>query len=176
MPVAGIDGLGTRALAGQQGPDAAAWAAKYDNLGLKVTPANVLSIYSVIAEEVARLQASITNFQNNHSDGTMPKLGEDLVSPYAAQGFTNATQQLIARCRAEIDRLDRVAQGLADTARAYGKSEMEIAAAFDFSKFVYQPTPIPQPEPQAAPPPSGPAPAPPMPPVIPSDIFPRGMR
>ncbi|WP_028925566.1 PE domain-containing protein [Pseudonocardia acaciae] len=174
--MAGIDGLGTRALAGQQGPDASAWAAKYDNLGLKVTPANVLSIYSVIAEEVARLQASIANFRNNTSGGTMPKLGGDPVSPHAAGGFTDATQRLLARCKAEVENLDRVAQRLTDAARAYGKSEAEISAAFDFSKFVYQPTPIPRAEPQAAPPPARPASAQRMPAVIPSDTFPKGMR
>lgn len=174
--MAGIDGLGTRALAGQQGPDAAAWAAKYDNLGLKVTPANVLSIYSVIAEEVTRLQRSIDQFRFKHHNGTMPNLGEDLVSPFAARGFTNATQQLLAKCKTEVDNLDRVAQRLTDAARAYGKSEMEIKAAFDPSKFEYKPTPIPRPEPQTPPAPAGPAPAPPMPAVIPSDIFPKGLR
>jgi hypothetical protein len=174
--VAGIDGLGTRALAGQQGPGAAAWAAKYDSLGLKVTPANVLNIYSVIAEEVTRLRTSIASFRDNHDGGTMQRLGGDLVSPYAAQGFTNATHQLLARCIAEVDNLDRVAQRLADAARAYGKSEAEIRGAFDFSKFVYKPTPIPRPEPQAPPPSAGPPRAQPMPAVIPSDIFPRGMR
>jgi hypothetical protein len=174
--VAGIDGLGTRALAGQQGPDAAAWAAKYDNLGLKVTPANVLNIYGLIKEEVTRLTVSIDTFKANHSDGAMPKLGEDLVSPYAAVGFTNATHQLLAICKAEVDKLDRVVQRLADAARAYGKSEIEIQAAFDLKNFVYKPSPISRPEPQTSPPPSGPAPAAPMPAVVPSDIFPKGMR
>jgi hypothetical protein len=174
--VAGIDGLGTRALAGQEGPDAAAWAAKYDNLGMKVTPANVLAMYGVIAEEVTRLRKSIDAFRFKHHEGTMPQLGEDLVSPFAAQGFTNATRQLMAKCTAEVDKLDRVAQRLAEVARAYGKSEMEIKLAFDPSKFEYKPTPIAHAEPQAAPPPAGPATAPQMPAVIPSDIFPKGMR
>lgn len=176
MPVAGIDGLGTRALAGQQGPDAAAWAAKYDNLGLKVTPTNVLGIYGVIKEEVARLTVSIDTFKFKHSDGTMPKLGENLVSPYAAQGFTNATRQLLARCRAEVDNLDRVAHRLADAARAYGKSEWRSRPHSTRASFEYKPTPVPRSEPQAPAPPVGPTPAQPMPAVIPSSIFPRGMR
>lgn len=174
--VAGIDGLGTRALAGQQGPGTAAWAAKYDSLGLKVTPANVLSIYGVIKEEVTRLTVSIDTFKAKSRDGTMPRLGDDLVSPYAAQGFTNATRLLLDRCQVEVDNLGRVAQRLADAARAYGRSEMEIKAAFDLSKFKYKPTPIPRPEPQAPPSFTGPAPAAPMPAVIPSDTLPRGMR
>jgi len=137
----GVVGLGQRALAGQRGPEVAARAAAFDQLGMQVTPANVLGIYSVVMEEATRLQTSVQLFQADHGVG-MPKLGGDLVSPHASRGFTDATNQLVARCQADVDVLQRVGDGLARAARTYGESEAAIRGAFDPSRFQYQPAPI----------------------------------
>src|SRR5882757_5104962 len=102
----GVVGLGQRAMAGRQGPEVAAKAAAFDRLGMQVTPANVLAIYAVIMEEVSRLQVSIRAFQTAYFEG-MPQLGDDLVSPYAARGFTQATNQLVSKCQTAIDDLKR---------------------------------------------------------------------
>jgi hypothetical protein len=72
----------------------------------------------------------------------MPRLGGDPVSPPAATAFNESTNKLVALAKSDIDDLDRVAQGLADAAKAYGKSEAQITAAFDPAKFVYVPAPI----------------------------------
>jgi hypothetical protein len=136
----GVVGLGQRALAGRQGPDVAARAAAFDQLGMQVTPANVLGIYSVVMEEMTRLQGSVQRFKADHLEG-MPLLGGDLVSPPAARGFTEATSRLVAKCQSEIDDLNRVADGLAHAARSYGKTEVQLTAAFDASAFQFQPSP-----------------------------------
>jgi hypothetical protein len=117
-------------MAGQRGPEVAAKAAAFDQLGMQVTPANVLGVYGVIMEEMTRLQSSIQRFKADHGVG-MPLLGGDLVSPPAARGFTGATSQLITKCQADIDDLSRVGNGLAGAARAYGKTEDQIKAAFN---------------------------------------------
>jgi len=136
----GVVGLGQRALAGRQGPDVAARAAAFDQLGMQVTPANVLGIYSVIAEEAARLNGAIQMFRMDNFDG-MPELGGDPVSTPAAKGFTEATNQLVAKCQADVGDLQSVAAGLAATARAYGNSEEQIKASFDPHNYRYQPGP-----------------------------------
>jgi hypothetical protein len=138
----GVVGLGQRAMAGQRGPGAAAKAAAFDQLGMQVTPANVLGVYGVIMEEMTRLQSSAQMFKLDHGEG-MPLLGGDLVSPPAARGFTEATSQLLIKCQADIDDLKRVGYGLAEAARLYGKTEEEVKAAFDPSAFQYQPSPPP---------------------------------
>lgn len=174
--MAGIEGLGQRALAGRQGPDAAARAAAYDDLGMRVTPANVLGIYNVIMEEAQRLRLSVRRFRNLYPDG-MAILGGDLVSPYAKRGFDNATNQLLVRCQSQIDELARVGEELAKAARAYQKSEAEITAAFDARKVEYKPSPVPPAirPPQQQPPP-GTGPVQPATPGSLNDVFPRGMR
>jgi hypothetical protein len=136
----GVVGLGQRAMAGQRGPGVAAKAAAFDQLGMHVTPANVLGVYGVIMEEMTRLQGSVQRFKADHLEG-MPLLGGDLVSPPAARGFTEATSQLVTRCQTDIDDLNRVANGLAEAARAYGKTEEEVKAAFDPRQFQYEPSP-----------------------------------
>lgn len=174
--MAGIEGLGQRALAGRQGPDAAARAAAYDDLGMRVTPANVLGIYNVIMEEGQRLNLSLQRFRHEHSGG-MPLLGGDLVSPYAKRGFDDATNQLLARCQSHIDELARVGEELAKAARAYQKSEAEIGAAFDPRKVKYQPSPVPSANRPPSPQPAGdPRPVRPATPESLNKIFPRGMR
>lgn len=176
--MAGIPDLGQRALAGRQGPDVAARAAAFDGLGMRITPANVLGIYNVIMEEAQRLRLSVQRFQRQHKDG-MPLLGGDPVSPYAKQGFDNATNQLLARCQSQIDELARVGEELAKAARAYQKSETEITAAFDPRKVTYQPSPIPpahQPPPPSPQRPGRPGPVQPATPESLNKIFPRGMR
>src|SRR5882757_3105248 len=140
----GVVGLGRRAMAGQRGPGAAAKAAAFDQLGMQVTPANVLGVYGVIMEEMTRLQGSVQRFKADHLEG-MPLLGGDLVSPPAARGFTEATSQLVTRCQTDIDDLNRVANGLAEAARAYGKTEAQVKAAFDSNQFQYEPSPVPSP-------------------------------
>jgi hypothetical protein len=128
-------------MAGQRGPAVAARAAAFDQLGMQVTPANVLGVYSVIMEEMTRLHSSAQMFKLDHGEG-MPLLGGDLVSPPAARGFTEATSQLLAKCQADIDDLKRVGDGLAEAARSYGKTEEQVKAAFDPSAFEYQPSPL----------------------------------
>ena len=130
----GVVGLGQRAMAGRQGPEVAAKAAAFDRLGLQVTPANVLGIYAVIMQEVSRLQTSVRAFQTGHLEG-MPQLGDDLVSPYAARGFDEATNQLISKCQSAIDDLKRVSHGLAEAARSYGKTEDQVKVAVSGSQF-----------------------------------------
>ena len=125
-------------MAGRQGPAAQAKAAAFDRFGLQVTPANVLGIYGVIAEEAARLNGAIQMFKVDHGQG-MPRLGGDPVSQPAAAGFTEATDQLVEKCRADVDDLERLAAGLAAAARAYGNSEEQITAAFDPSAYRYRP-------------------------------------
>jgi sugar phosphate isomerase/epimerase len=175
--MAGIEGLGQRALAGRQGPDVAARAAAFDDLGMRVTPANVLGIYNVIMEEAQRLRLSVRKFQHDHFDG-MPLLGGDLVSPYAKRGFDDATNQLLARCRSQIDEMARVGEELAKAARTYQKSEAEIAAAFDPRKVEYKPSPIPPAlqAPQSPQPLQGTGPVQPATPESLNKMVPRGMR
>lgn len=129
-------------MAGQRGPGVAAKAAAFDQLGMQVTPANVLGVYGVIMEEMTRLRTSVQVFQADHGQG-MPPLGGDLVSPPAARGFTEATDQLLAKCQADIEDLNRVGDGLAEAARAYGKTEEQVKAAFEPGQFQYQPSPVP---------------------------------
>jgi hypothetical protein len=129
-------------MAGQRGPGVAAKAAAFDQLGMQVTPANVLGVYGVIMEEMTRLSNSVLRFQADHGQG-MPLLGSDPVSQPAARGFTATTAQLLVQCQVDIDGLSRFGSGLADAARAYGKSEEQIKAAFNPSLFYYQPAPIP---------------------------------
>jgi hypothetical protein len=126
----GVVGLGQRAMAGRQGPEVAAKVAAFDRLGMQVTPANVLGIYAVIMEEVTRLQTATQMFKVDRLDG-MPSLGADLVSPLAARGFNAATKELLARCQSGVDDLKRVCEGLTEAARAYGKTEEQVKAAFD---------------------------------------------
>jgi hypothetical protein len=125
---------------------------------LQVTPANVLAVYGVVMEEVQRLRISVQTFKSQFQ--SMPSLGRDPVSPHAAQGFTDATSQLLTKCQASIAELTDVADGLAAAARAYGKTEMQINKAFDPGKAHYHPAsltsstrelqPSPQPLPEPA--------------------------
>jgi hypothetical protein len=135
----GVVGLGQRALAGRQGPDVAARAAAFDQLGMQVTPANVLGVYGVVMEEAMRLQSSTQMFRIDHGEG-MPVLGGDLVSRPAARGFSEATSQLLAECQGAVDDLRRVGSELANAARAYGKTEEQVSAAFNPGAFQYQPS------------------------------------
>ena len=134
-PMTGVVGLGQRALAGQRGPEVAARAAAFDQLGLQVTPANVLGIYSVVMEEMTRLKTAVRTFRDTNMQG-MPSLGGDPVSPHAARGFNDASTTLLMKCQADLDGLTRVGDGLAEAARAYGKSEEQIKAAFDSGRFL----------------------------------------
>ncbi|MGI8817131.1 MAG: hypothetical protein ACR2G2_18125 [Pseudonocardia sp.] len=127
--MSGVAGLGQRVMAGRQGPGAAATAGSFDALGMSVTPENVLIVHGVIREEVARLRAAVDVFKRDHGLG-MPRLGDDPVSPYASQGFNEATTHLLGNCEADIADLRRLADGLADAARDYGKTEDEIKASF----------------------------------------------
>jgi hypothetical protein len=138
----GVVGLGQRAMAGRTGPDAAAKAGAFDQLGLQVTPANVLGVYAVIMDEVTRLQASVQRFQNDHVEG-MPLLGADPVSPHASRGFNEFTRELLAKCQTDIDDLRRIGDALAEAARAYGKTEEQVKAAFDVKDVPYQASPVP---------------------------------
>jgi hypothetical protein len=128
-------------MAGQRGPGVAAKAAAFDQLGMQVTPANVLGVYGVIMEEMTRLQSSVQMFRASHFVG-MPSLGSDPVSLPAAQGFSEATNHLLIKCQADIADLRRVSAGLAAAARAYGKTEEQVKAAFDPGRFHYQPSPV----------------------------------
>jgi hypothetical protein len=145
----GVEGLGQRSMVGRQGPDIPETAATLGRLGMQVTPENVLGVYGVLREEVLRLQTSVRRFLMTYGEG-MPLLGGDPVSPHAAKGFTEATTQLVTKCQGQIAELKSVAKAVADAARAYGKSEQEIAAAFDTDKFMYTPTSVP-PSPAAFP-------------------------
>jgi len=128
-------------MAGRQGLAAEAKAAAFDRFGLQVTPANVLGVYGVIMEEVTQLTASVQAFQTGNLEG-MPDLGSDPVSRPAARGFNETTSQLLAKCRADIDDLRSLGSGLAEAARAYGKTEEQVKAAFDPRNFHYQPEPV----------------------------------
>jgi hypothetical protein len=138
----GVVGLGQRAMAGRTGPDAAAKAAVFDHLGLQVTPANVLGVYAVIMQEVARLEASVQRFQNDYGQG-MPLLGGDPVSLHASRGFTEVTNQLLGNCQTDIDDLQRLGDGLVEAARAYGKTEEQIRNALNAVNFHYRPASLP---------------------------------
>ena len=107
--------------------------AAMERFGFGVTPENVLGIQQVILEEVMRLRASVQTFKNKFQQG-MPVLGGDPVSPFASKGFNEATDILLAKCQQDIDGLNEVAAGLADAARAYGKSETEIQASITAAK------------------------------------------
>jgi hypothetical protein len=122
-------------MAGQRGPGVAAKAAAFDQLGMQVTPANVLGVYGVIMEEVDRLTTSVHTFRDTNMQG-MPSLGGDPVSPHAARGFNDASTALLAKCQSDIDGLRRIGDGLAEAARAYGKTEEQIKAAFRQGKFL----------------------------------------
>jgi uncharacterized protein YukE len=140
-PMTGIEGLGDCAIAGQTGPNVAQKVADFNNLGMQVNPENVLGIYAAIAQEVTRLRAALRHFQSSYGDG-MPLLGGDPVSPHATRAFDDSTAKLVALATGDIEDLGRVANGLADAARAYGQNEEQLKAAFDPSKFVYVPAPI----------------------------------
>src|SRR5882757_5383335 len=114
----GVVGLGQRALAGRQGPDVAARAAAFDQLGMQVTPANVLGVYGVVMEEVERLKSAVIVFQTRSGQG-MGECGRDPVSPAASIGFTRASGQLLEMCQGDVSDLQRVGAGLAEAARAY---------------------------------------------------------
>lgn len=119
----------------------AARAAAFDQLGMQVTPANVLGIYSVVMEEAMRLQSSVQTFRTGYGLGMAP-LGEDPVSPHAAQGFTEASGQLVAKCLSAVDDLKQVGECLAEAARAYGINEREVATAFNLKQVMYDPAPV----------------------------------
>lgn len=139
--MSGIQGLGDRAVAGQTGPAAAQKAADFNQLGMQVNTENVLGIYAAIAEEVARLRASLRNFRYSYGDG-MPVLGNGQpVSPHFSRSFNESTAKLVALCTSDVDDLDRVAEGLREAALAYGKSEEQIKGAFNIGKFIYTPAP-----------------------------------
>ena len=134
-----IEDLGSRALAGRPGVEQK--VADFNRLGMQVTPETVLGIYAAIASQVARLRASVARFKASYGDG-MPVLGNGHpVSPYFSRSFNDSTDKLVALCESDIDDLDQVAQGLADAARAYGRTEQDITAAFDPSKYKYVPAP-----------------------------------
>jgi hypothetical protein len=132
---------------------------------LQVTPANVLGVYGVVMEEVQRLRISVQTFKSQFQ--SMPSLGRDPVSPHAAQGFTEATNQLLTKCQASITDLSDVADGLAAAARAYGKTETQIHNAFDPGNVGYPPTSLTS-SPQELPSPLRPLPAPAQNPPRPS--------
>jgi uncharacterized protein YukE len=125
--MSGVQGLGQRAMVGRQGPEAAATTASFDALGMSVTPENVLGVHAVIQQEVQRLTDAVYKFKSDHAEG-MPLLGGDPVSPYASRGFNEVTEQLLRGCQADIDDLQRLADGLAQAARDYGKTDADIAA------------------------------------------------
>jgi hypothetical protein len=100
--------------------------------GMAVSPDNVLALYTVIMEEVRRLELSLMNFQMRHQ--AAPKLGGDPVS--------GPTAQLLGSCRTSIKELRTVAEGLTAAARAYGQSEEQITASFDPSRVRSMPTPV----------------------------------
>ena len=133
--------LGDRAMAGRSGPGVAQKAADFNQLGMQVNTETVLGIYASIAEEVTRLRLALRAFQNA-TQGGMPHLGGDPVSPYASTAFNQSTDKLVALAKRDIDDLDRVSQGLVEDAKSYGKTEQEIGAAFDPSKFRYVPAPV----------------------------------
>lgn len=108
--------------------------------GMAVSPDNVLALYTVIMEEVRRLELSLMNFQMRHQ--AAPKLGGDPVSGPAADRFNAVTAQLLGSCRTSIKELRTVAEGLTAAARAYGQSEEQITASFDPSRVRSMPTPV----------------------------------
>ena len=139
--MSGIQGLGDRAVAGRTGPAAAQKAADFNQLGLQVNTENVLGVYAAIAEEVARLRASLRNFRYSYRDG-MPILGNGQpVSPHFSRSFNDSTDKLVVLCTSDVEDLHRVAEGLREAALAYGKTEEQITGAFDPGKFVYTPAP-----------------------------------
>lgn len=107
---------------------------------MQVSPENILGLYAVVMEEVTRLELSLVNFRMHHQ--MAPKPGSDPVSGPAAAGFQELTSELLARCRTSIRELHTVADGLANAARTYGHSEMQIKASFDPNKVEYAPTPL----------------------------------
>jgi hypothetical protein len=134
----GIEGLGSRALEGRQGPGVAEKAASFDQLGFQVTPENVLVIYKAVAQEATRLNFVIQRFKNDNFEG-MPLLGGDPISPYMKKGYDETTDQLTTKCQSDVDDLQKVADGLAAAAKSYGNSEDQIRAAFDPRNYRYVP-------------------------------------
>jgi hypothetical protein len=108
-----------------------------------VTPENVLGMYAVVLEQVTRLQASLAHFKRQYGEG-MPLLGNGHpVSKPFKESFDASTAKLVDLCQGDINNLREVANGFADAARAYGKTEEDIQASFDPSTYRYVPTPVP---------------------------------
>lgn len=106
-----------------------------------MTPENVLGVVAMVREQVQSLRASLQRFRMAHGEG-MPMLGSDPVSASAARAFTKATNRLLVKCQDDINALNAVAQGLADAARACGKTEAEITGAFNPDGVAYEPVAV----------------------------------
>jgi hypothetical protein len=94
--------------------------------GVQVDRASVLKVGSVLRDEAIRLRDLLDD-----SKGLSAGLcGGDPVSEDAAAAFTERAQALIKVYYGYVDDLDRFADALADSARAYGHAENDIRAAF----------------------------------------------
>jgi hypothetical protein len=130
-------------MTGVGGPLSASAVAALGKFGdMQVTPETVLGVYGVVAEEVTRLRTSVQRFQIVYGQAGVPPLGGDPVSPYASKGFNTATAQLVTKCNSAVADLKTVADGLAEAARAYGKTEDQIKAAFDPGLYHYKQAPV----------------------------------
>ncbi|MGQ0482493.1 MAG: PE domain-containing protein [Pseudonocardia sp.] len=142
--MSGVSGLGQAAVDGARGRAGA--AAAFDELGMQVTPENVLAVRAVLMEEATELRQLLRRELHGFR---VEELGGDPVSKYAAAGFNELNERYLAQCTEYINTLERAGKHLEATARSYGIAESEIATSF--KKGQTHP-----PEPVSAPPPGPP--------------------
>jgi hypothetical protein len=142
--MSGVSGLGQAAVDGARGRAGA--AAAFDELGMQVTPENVLAVRAVLMEEATELEVLL---KRELFGFRVEELGGDPVSKYAAAGFNELNERYLAQCTEYVETLKRAGAHLAATARAYGIAESEIEASFKEGQMH-------PPEPVSAPPPGSP--------------------
>lgn len=123
LVMVGVEGLGRRVMAGSQSPLAADLGARLDQLGLQVNTDNVLQVGKALLTEADRLRRVL--YKARPTLRMLPP-GGDPVSGPATDALNEKLDGLSAQCEAQVNALRGAAAVLADTARAYGKTEQEI--------------------------------------------------
>ena len=103
-------------------------AADLDQLGLQVTPANVLQVRNALRGETERLGQLLVRY-----DGALPVQphAADPVSVAAAPLFNEKIAALRQQCQGYVDALSQAGLELERTAREYGQAEQQIQQSFD---------------------------------------------
>jgi hypothetical protein len=96
--------------------------------GLSVTPQNVLGVRAVVLQEAQDLQDRL---QAERERVMLSPLGADPISKDMSVAFNEVTVQLLTRANEHVVSLFKLGEELGTTARAYGHTDAEIAAAFD---------------------------------------------